>query len=83
MLNKLWEALLRWRNWVVTAIGSAMLLLPDLLAAPELLAVLPPQYHKWVFFGTLLLNLAIRWRPAVLKDDPEAEITRLRKGLAK
>jgi len=83
MLDKIWDVLVRWRNWFVTAFGAAMILLPELLSSPELMAVLPTEYHKWVFLGTLLLNLAIRYRPAVRAADPEAEISKRRKGLYK
>jgi hypothetical protein len=62
---KLW--LLRFRNYVITTLGVILLFLPDLLSAPELLAVLPAEWHKWVTLVTLLLNLAVRWRPAAVK----------------
>lgn len=72
-MMQVWDFLIRFRNYVITAVGSLLLFLPDLLAAPELLAVLPEQYHKWVFLGTLMLNLAARWRPATRTADPEVQ----------
>lgn len=72
-MAQVWDFLVRFRNYVITAIGGLLLFLPDLLSAPELLAVLPAQYHKWVFFGALLLNLAARWRPATRTADPEVQ----------
>lgn len=74
MIDRIWEHIIRLRNWIVTAVGSAMILLPELLAAPEVLAVLPPEYHKWVFVTTLLLNLAMRWRPASMASDAEVKV---------
>lgn len=69
MLTKIWEALVRFRTWVVNLIAAALLVLPELLNAPEVLAVIPPQYQKYVFVGALLLNIWMRPRPAVLKKD--------------
>lgn len=83
MLNKLWEALVRFRVWVVNLFGAALLVLPELLNAPEIIALVPQSSQKWVFAAALLLNIWMRPRPAVIASDPEAEITRLRKGLAK
>lgn len=76
MMEQVWDALIRFRNYVVTLIGAALLFLPDLLAAPELLAVIPEQYHKWVFLATLLVNLAIRPWPATRAHDPEVQYKR-------
>lgn len=73
MLDKIWDVLVRWRNWFVAAIGGAMILLPELLSSPELLAVIPTGYHKWVYFGALMLGLAVRWRPATRAADPEVQ----------
>lgn len=75
-MAQVWDALIRFRNYVVTIIGATMLFLPDLLAAPELLAVVPEQYHKWVFLATLLVNLAIRPWPAARAHDPEVQYKR-------
>lgn len=72
-MAQVWDFVVRFRNWLITVGGALLLFLPDLLAAPELLAVLPEQYHKWVFLATMLLNLAARWRPAARANDPEVQ----------
>lgn len=71
MFAKLWEILVRWRTWVVNLFASAMLVLPELLNAPEVVAVVPVHYQKWVFLAALLLNILMRPRPAVMKKDLE------------
>ena len=71
MLNQIWEALVRFRTWVVNLFAAALILLPELLAAPEVIAVVPIQYQKYVFVGALLLNIWMRPRPAVMKKDVE------------
>lgn len=79
MLNKTWEWAVRLRNWIITIIGAVLLVLPEILQAPELLAVLPESWHKWVFVATMFLNLAVRWRPAVISTDLEASVSRSRR----
>lgn len=73
MFNKLWEMLVRWRTWVVNSIGALAILLPDLLSAPEVLAVIPTGYQKYVFLGVFVLNIWMRPRAAHLQSDPEVQ----------
>ena len=73
MLAQIWEALVRFRTWVVNLFAAALLVLPELLNAPEVIAVVPAQYQKWVFVAALLLNIWMRPRPAVLAKDVEAQ----------
>jgi predicted cobalt transporter CbtA len=73
MLDKIWEALVRFRTWVVNLLAAALIVLPELLNAPEVLAVIPPSYQKWVFLAALLLNIWMRPRPAVMAKDSEAK----------
>ena len=72
MLDKIYEALVRFRTWVVNLFAAALIVLPELLNAPEVLAVIPPSYQKWVFVAALLLNIWMRPRPAVMAKDVEA-----------
>ena len=72
MLNQIWEALVRFRTWCVNLFAAALIVLPELLNAPEVLAVIPPSYQKWVFVAALLLNIWMRPRPAVMAKDVEA-----------
>ena len=71
MLAKLWIQLVRFRTWCVNLFAAALIVLPELLNAPEVLAVVPVQYQKYVFVGALLLNIWMRPRPAVIKKDVE------------
>ena len=72
MLDKIWEYLVRFRTWVVNLVAAALLILPELLNAPEVIAVIPVQYQKYVFVAALLLNILMRPRPAVMAKDIEA-----------
>jgi len=69
MLKKLWEALVRFRTWVVNLAMAALIVLPELLNAPEVIAVVPQQYQKYIYVAALLLNILMRPRPAVMKKD--------------
>lgn len=71
MFKDLWIAIVRFRTWLVNGIGAALILLPELLNAPEVLAVIPQQYQKYVFVAALLINIWLRPRPAVVKSDVE------------
>ena len=75
-LNKVWEALVRFRTWLVNLFASALILLPELLNAPEVLAVIPQQYQKYVFVAALLLNIVMRPRPATMAKDLEAVVAK-------
>jgi len=75
MFSRLWDFLVRWRTWLANVIGAVLLALPDLLfllQAPELMAVLPPGYQKWLALALLIVNIWMRPRPAVRAADPEA-----------
>ena len=71
MFKDLWIAIVRFRTWLVNGIGALLILLPELLNAPEVIAVVPQQYQKYVFVAALLLNIWLRPRPAVVKADIE------------
>ena len=79
MLTKLWEFIVRFRNWLVTIVGALLIVLPDILQMPELLMILPEEHHKWVYVAILVLNLAMRWRPAAMWHDPEVKIAKAMK----
>ena len=75
-MNKVWETLVRWRTWIVNVFASLLLVLPELLNAPEVIAVIPMEYQKYVFVAALLLNILMRPRPAVVSTDLEASVSR-------
>lgn len=68
-MTHLWEILVRWRTWLVNSIAALLIVLPDLLNAPEVIAFIPVEYQKYVFLLALLINVWMRPRPAVIKKD--------------
>lgn len=75
-MNSIWETLVRWRTWLVNLFASLLILLPELLNAPEVIAVIPVQYQKYVFVAALILNIIMRPRPAAMAKDPEVRIAK-------
>lgn len=75
-MNRIWEAIVRFRTWIVNLVASLLILLPELLNAPEVLAVVPVEYQKYVFVAALILNIVMRPRPAVMAKDPEVIIAK-------
>jgi predicted cobalt transporter CbtA len=75
-MNQIWEAIVRFRTWIVNVVASLLILLPELLNAPEVLAVIPQQYQKYVFVAALILNIVMRPRPAAMAKDPEVQIAK-------
>jgi len=71
MLNKIWLFLARQRTRLFNAIGILIAIAPDLLAAPEILAVLPPEYARYALAAVCIINLWMRPRAAVVKQDLE------------
>lgn len=68
------KMLARWRTWVVNAILVLITLAPEILNAPEILAVVPQDYQRYFLAGLFVLNIWLRPRPAVLPSDPEVQI---------
>ena len=75
-MNQIWETIVRWRTWLVNTVAALLIVLPDLLNAPEVIAVIPIQYQKYVFVAALLLNVLMRPRPAAMAHDPEVKIAK-------
>jgi hypothetical protein len=68
----LWTWIVRWRTWLLNVLGAFLIALPDLmlfLQSPELMAVLPPGYQKWLALALLAFNVWARPRPAAIKKD--------------
>lgn len=59
----------RWRTWIVNGILAAITVAPEILNAPEILAVVPADYQRYFLAGLFLLNIWMRPRPAVLPSE--------------
>ena len=68
------KTLARWRTWVINLLLAVITLAPEVLNAPEILAIVPQDYQRMFLAGLFLLNIWMRPRPAVLPSDPEVQV---------
>lgn len=73
-MNMIWEFFVRWRTWIVNLVLAASLVLPELLNSPEILAVIPEGWQRWVAVAAFLINIWMRPRAAAMAHDPEVQI---------
>jgi len=70
-MSRFWEYLVRFRTWIVNLLLAVVIVAPDLLNSPEVLAIVPAEYQRYVLAAGFLLNIWLRPRPAVIASDPE------------
>jgi hypothetical protein len=75
------DFLIRFRTWLLGAMGIFALLLPDLLpligelaGSPQLVAALPEAWRTWAGVVALLCTVWSRWRPAARTGDAEVQV---------
>jgi len=75
-MKRILEVVIRFRTWLANLLFAALIVAPDLLNSPEILAVIPAEYQRYVLAAAFLLNIWMRPRPAVLPNDLEASVSR-------
>lgn len=78
-MKRIIEAVIRFRTWLANLFFAVLIVAPDLLNSPEVLAVIPAEYQRWVIAAGFLVNIWMRPRPAVLANDLEASVSRSRR----
>lgn len=73
-MKALFKSIARWRTWVLNMLLVFATLAPEVLNAPEILAIVPQEYQRAFLAFLFLLNIWMRPRPAVLPSDPEVQI---------
>ena len=73
-MNTIFKTIARWRTWVLNVLLVLATLAPEVLNAPEILAIVPQEYQRMFLAGLFVLNIWMRPRPAVLPGDPEVQI---------
>ena len=68
------KSIARWRTWVINLLLVFATLAPEILNAPEILALVPQEYQRLFLAALFLLNIWLRPRPAVLPSDPEVQV---------
>jgi len=73
-VNTLWEKVVRFRTWIVNLLLALLVIAPELLNSPEVIAVIPAEYQRWALAAVFLINIWMRWRPATIASDPEVQV---------
>ena len=77
-MSRLWDFLVRWRTRLFNLVGLVLLalsspevwgLISSVLGAPEVRAIIPPQWLPWVAFAAFAINLWMRPRLADRATD--------------
>lgn len=68
-MPKFLEIVARWRTWIVNGLLAVLTVAPEILNAPEVLAVVPHEYQRYFLAGLFLINIWMRPRPADLPKD--------------
>lgn len=79
-LTELWAWVVTWRTAIAGWLFAAAAVLPEILNAPEVIAIVPAEYRPWVVAAAFLLMWLTRPRAAVLPDSLEASVSRARKA---
>lgn len=77
------DTLRRWRTWIFNVLAALVLFLPDILAALagfDWGQIIPAKYLPYFTVAVVIINVAMRPRPAVLPSDPEAKLMKRTKG---
>jgi len=75
-MKRIIEAVIRFRTWLANIFFAVLIVAPDLLNSPEIIAIIPAEYQRWVIAAGFLVNIWLRPRPAVLATDLEASVSR-------
>lgn len=68
-MAKIIGTIARWRTWIVNVVLAALTVAPEILNAPEMIAIIPEAYQRYLIAGLFLLNIWLRPRPAVLPSE--------------
>lgn len=72
-MTRIWESIVRFRTWIANLFFAALIVAPDLLSSPEVLAAVPAEYQRYVIAAGFIVNIWMRPRPAVIASDLKAE----------
>ena len=68
------DFIIRWRTALLGFVLAALSAAPALLNAPEILAIVPPEWRPYVIAAGFLAMYLTRPRPATRASDPEVQV---------
>lgn len=75
-MNKILDILIRWRTALLGVVFAAAAVLPAILNAPEVLAIVPEQYRPYLIAAGFILMYLTRPRAASRASDPEVKVAK-------
>ena len=75
-MNQILDVLIRWRTALLGALLALAAVLPAILNAPEVLAIVPEQYRPYLIAAGFIAMYMTRPRPATRAADPEVQVKR-------
>lgn len=70
------DTLIRWRTAILGFVLAAASALPALLGAPEILAIVPPEWRPYIIAAGFVAMYLTRHRPATRAHDPEVQVAK-------
>lgn len=68
-MTRLWELIVRWRTWTVNLFLALLMVAPDILNSPEVLAIIPADKQRYALALAFIVNIWLRPRPAAMAKD--------------
>lgn len=70
----IWDIIVRWRTAILGFLLATASVLPALLNAPEILAIVPAEWRPYIIAAGFLAMYLTRPRPATRAADPEVQV---------
>lgn len=72
----IWDIIVRWRTAILGFVFAALSVLPALLNAPEIVAIVPVEWRPYVIAAGFIAMYLTRPRAASRAADPEVQVAK-------
>lgn len=80
LLAAVWDKTVRFRTYLFNGAIVVAVLAPEILGAPEVIALIPEDLRPWAAALVFIINVLMRPWPAVRAADPEAQASKKKGG---